>query len=120
MHGRLSKILVFTSLILLGGSPRGYCDLTFQYLTTHPDAIGQPTVRGRTLSNISVFESQLFFGYGDWAADTGPMTIRSFSSTSGLWSSSLLTFGSEAISHYRQIANRLYAVNVDPLGLPQA
>jgi len=118
MLSRWIGFLVAAALFFNSVASHCTADLSFQFLTTHPDAVNQATVRGKTLWNISVFDGQLFFGYGDWAADTGPMKIRSFNTSTASWSNALLTFGTEAITHYRQIAGKLYTVNVDPLGLP--
>jgi hypothetical protein len=118
MRGQWFRFLLAT-LLFNSVASIGLGDLSFQFLTTHPDAVMQPTVRGKTLLSMSWFNNQLYFGYGDWAADTGPMRLRGYNTSTGQWSGPLLTFGSEAISHYREIGNSLYAVNLDPLGLPQ-
>lgn len=118
----LGKYRLAVPLIVWMLASSGRADLlipsSFQPFATHPDAVMQATERGRTIANITIFDGDLYCGYGDWALDTGPMTIRSFDSTSGAWSASLVIFGSEAISHYRQLGSSLYAPKVDPLGAP--
>jgi hypothetical protein len=98
----------------------GFCwgDLSFEFVTIHPDASLQPTVRGKSLSSIHQFGGMLYFGYGDWAADTGPVAIRGYSPGAGQWSEVLLQMGTEAISHYREIGGQLHASMVDPMGTP--
>ena len=115
---RVAVRTFFLALAFIGFYQEGRCGLVFEFFTTHPDAIAQPTVRGSTLSSIDFFENELFFGYGDWAADRGPIAIRSLNPSTGVWSPQLLSVGTEAITHYRQIGGSSYAVMVDPRGLP--
>lgn len=90
----------------------------FQVFAVHPDAQTQGTERGRTLANIAPFNGSLFFGYGDWAWDTGPISIRGLNPATAQWTNSLLTFGTEAVSHFRAIDGAIYATSIDPLGTP--
>ena len=113
----LFKTILLAS-VLFGIQEQGRCDLVFDFFSIHPDAAAQPTVRGSTLSSIEFFQDELYFGYGDWAADTGPIAIRSLNPSTGTWSPKLLSLDTEAITHFRPIGSSLYAVNVDPLGPP--
>ncbi len=91
----------------------------FQLLAVHPDALLQPQSSvGRTISNITPFDGKLYFGYGDYSANTGPMVIRALAADTATWSDPLLSFGSESISLYRNLGGKLYTPNIDPLGLP--
>jgi hypothetical protein len=89
----------------------------FTLFATHPDAQLQATERGRTIRDVTFFNGQLYTGYGDWAYDDGPIQIRSLDAVTGAWSDSLLSFGSEAISHFRKFGNQLLATSTDPEGL---
>jgi hypothetical protein len=108
-------------VLLLASAParsRSVDPSDFAQIATHPDAQLQGTALGRTISHITPFSGKLYFGYGDWRTDTGPINIRSLDPATATWSESLLTFGTEAIAHYRQLGGRLYAPNIDPLGTP--
>ena len=106
------------ALALIGFQAQGRCGLVFDFFAIHPDAVAQPTVRGNTLSSIDIFGDELYFGYGDWAADKGPIAIRSLNPSNGAWSPQLLSLETEAVTHYRHIGSSSYAVTVDPLGPP--
>ena len=124
---RIALKTFFFALAFVGYYQEGRCELIFEFsatrpdfefFSTHPDALTQPTVRGSTLSSIDLFGNELYFGYGDWAADWGPISIRSLNPSTGAWSPQLLSVGTEAITHYRQIGGSSYAVMVDPRGPP--
>lgn len=124
---RTSFLLLFQlpSLLLtivLAFSPSQVrADLTvpgdFTLYATHPDAQSQATQRGRTIRDITHFNGQLYTGYGDWAYDDGPVQIRSLDAVDATWSDSLLSFASEAVSHYRQVGGQLLTTSTDPRGL---
>ncbi len=115
---RLLFRTILLALATVGFQEKGNCGLSFDFYAVHPDAVAQSTVRGSTLSSIDIFGNELYFGYGDWAADTGPMAIRSLNPSTATWSPQLLSLGTEAITHYRHIGISSYAVTVDPLGPP--
>ena len=113
--------LLASLVVLLPSAPalsRTVVPGDFQQLATHPDAQLQGTALGQTISNIIPYGGNLYFGYGDWRTDTGPINIRSLDPATATWSDSLLSFGTEAIAHYRQLGGNLYAPNIDPLGTP--
>lgn len=87
----------------------------FSHFATHPGAMDQPTTRGRTIRGITYFEGKLYTGYGDWAADNGPIRVQALDPVSAEWSPVQLTYPTEAISHFRNLNGTLYTPNVDPL-----
>lgn len=89
----------------------------FVLYATHPDAQNQATERGRTIRDVTHFNGQLYTGYGDWAYDDGPVQIRSLDAFDATWSTSLLEFASEAVSHYRNVGGQLLTTSTDPRGL---
>lgn len=120
MSKSLVQTLVAVSLLLLGESiVRADFILPedFVLFAIHPDAQAQATERGGTIRDITAFNGQLYTAYGDWAYDDGPIQIRTLDPVSAAWSSSLLSVGAEAVSHYRVMGNQIFTTGVDPLGV---
>lgn len=86
-------------------------------LGIHSQAALQPTEWGRTLQTIVAFNDRLYFGYGDYSANTGPISIVSCDPASGAFSNEWTSM-TECIDTYRVIAGRLYAPAIDPRGAP--
>lgn len=84
-------------------------------LGTHADALAQTTEVGRTLHTLEVADDKLLIGYGDYGADTGPISIRYFDTTSSTFSDSLGIANTEAIFHIQTIDTKAYALSTDPL-----
>ncbi|MDQ3142727.1 MAG: T9SS type A sorting domain-containing protein [Bacteroidota bacterium] len=78
----------------------------------HPTASLQSTTRGKQLMTLFPWRGKLYSGYGDYGANTGPISIYSFSPDS-------LTFtfeaeaNTEAIYNYRLLNGLLYAPAID-------
>jgi len=51
----------------------------------HPHAIDQLTPLGRTLADTRGWHGRVYFAYGDFELNTGPITISSFDPTSMTW-----------------------------------
>jgi hypothetical protein len=83
---------------------------------THPQAVNQPTARGKTINTLQAWRGGLYAGYGDYGKNTGPVAITRFDTTTS-------TFGvpfwanTEEIDAYKIMQARLYAPYTDPLGL---
>ncbi len=80
----------------------------------HPEALLQPTPTGRRITALAAFGQQLYLGYGDYDANTGPIHIRALALADGGLSEPLLRFAGEAIYLYRSVNGRLYAPDIDP------
>lgn len=82
----------------------------------HPQAVTQPTARGRTINTLQAWGGGLYAGYGDYGQDTGPVAITRFDMATN-------TFGApfwartEEIDTYVIMFGRLYAPYTDPQGL---
>jgi hypothetical protein len=82
-----------------------------------PSAALQPTEWGRTIQTIAVYNGRLYLGYGDYGANTGPITITSYDPVAGTFSNEWTSM-TECIDTYRVISGRLYAPAIDPRGEP--
>lgn len=86
----------------------------FVQVGVHPDAINQASSLGRTLQTLKPFAGQLYAGYGDYSANTGPIGVRAFDPVTGTFGGQLLNSSTEALYLFRQIGERLYAPHTDP------
>ena len=97
-----------------GGKPRSTTgSTTFVKIATHPQAAAQPTAMGRTIATLKGWNGELYSGFGDYGANTGPIAITPFSGAAFAGSPALAA-DSEAVWIYRALGGRLYAPSIDP------
>ncbi|HXT71591.1 MAG TPA: hypothetical protein VN700_17675 [Vicinamibacterales bacterium] len=77
-------------------------------------AAAQRTPVGRSIATLVPSHGRLYVGYGDYTADTGPITIVSIDLATDTIHDSGFSFASEAIFSYRQIGDELFAPDIDP------
>ena len=106
------RVGVILSLVaaLAAGTARA---ATFGVLATHPDAAAQPTVTGRTLSTLKVFNNKIYVGYGDYNANTGPIQIRAYDFSTAAFTPSMLSMLTEHVLLFREIGGKLYSPIID-------
>jgi hypothetical protein len=102
----------FTDHFAIGGTT------DFELLGVHPQAVAQPTARGRIIGGLLGWKGQVYLGYGDINANTGPITVTSWDPAAAAFRTHWVS-GTEAIYNYRPIGGRLYAPALDP-GAPPA
>jgi len=90
--------------------------LTFNNIATHPYASIQPTTLGKTINNMKVLNDELYFSYGDYGANTGPVYIKSYNFIDNNFDIDELSFSSEATITIREFNNKLYFPMVDRKG----
>jgi hypothetical protein len=61
------------------------CATQATFLGTHPHASQQPTPLGRTISDTRGWKGVLYFAYGDFEANTGPIYITTFDPKTKTW-----------------------------------
>jgi len=88
--------------------------LNFTELGTHPEAAAQTTDQGKTLNSLAVFDGKLLASYGDYNANTGPITINPFDLTSQTFDGSAISVPAESIGTWRVINGKIYATTIDP------
>lgn len=84
------------------------------FVAQHPWAAAQPTNAGRQLSELQVHEGKVWAGYGDYAANTGPIELASVDPTSGEGFESSMTVDTEAILNIRVLDDSVVAPATDP------
>jgi hypothetical protein len=84
-------------------------------VATNPWAARQPTAWGRRLGAVEYLDGQVYVGYGDWGANTGPTQITSWSAQDAAWVEHL-TADTEAIESLRTIGETMYVPMIDPRG----
>lgn len=87
---------------------------------TLPDAAALTTVRGRTINTLFPHQGQVFYGYGDYNANTGSMTepygtnVSSFDPATGAAQVHLAGFKTEEVHVFRSFDGEVYAPSIDP------
>jgi len=82
-------------------------------LGVHPDARRQPTATGRTIATLAAHGGRVYTGYGDYGANTGPVTLRAVTPDRG-FTPVLARVPSEALYLFRPYRGGLAAPYVDP------
>lgn len=91
--------------------PDSSATVTWGLVGTDPNASSQPTEKGRALTELFTADGKVLAGYGDYDANTGPITVSSVSSA-GFTPEH--TFDSEAIYNFREVAGRVIVPSIDP------
>jgi hypothetical protein len=88
---------------------------SFTYLATHPQASQQPTALGKTIYALQAWNGKIYAGYGDYAANTGPIAITPFDPASNTFATTAeVSQQTEAIGLYRILNGKLFAASTDP------
>ncbi len=89
----------------------------FEYVGTHPQASTETTDRAKSIKSLINWNGKIYSGYGDWDANTGPVSISPFDPATGKFSTTPeFVSETEAIEIFKVINKKLYAVHVDPRG----
>ena len=89
-------------------------NLAFSVVATHPEASAQVTASGKLIRDLGVIDGEIFMGYGDYGANTGPIHINPFNIASGEFEDSQLTVPTDALHTFRTINGKIYAPMFDP------
>ncbi len=81
----------------------------------HPQAANQPTAAGKKLYTLVPWNGKLYAGYGDYGANTGPISISPFDPVTRTFST-VHILNTEQIENLRIISGSLYAPSTDPRG----
>jgi hypothetical protein len=126
-------ITVLPAPALAGKSPKRTASGTtgFVKVATHPQAAAQPTATGKTIATLKAWNGKLYAGFGDYGANTGPITVNAFDGTSfastlprdqlpscaqGIANPQACNADTEALYEYHNLSRGLYASSVDPRG----
>lgn len=110
-RGALAALIVI--LIGLAGAREIVAQpAVFEVVGIHPQAAKQRTARGKTLAALEAWQGQVFAGYGDYGANTGPISISPFDPASGRFEQVYVS-DTEAILNWRAIGDRLFAPATD-------
>ena len=99
-----------------GGSTPAGAETTLPAATfvgTHPYAADQPTANGKALRDLQVHGGKVWAGYGDYNANTGPITLAGYDPTTGGFEAGF-TSDTEAVLNLRNIGGELVAPSTDP------
>jgi hypothetical protein len=87
-----------------------------QLLFVHPHASQQPTDWGKMILTLRAYNGKLYSGYGDWGANTGPITIDGYDLATGAVASEFV-FNAHQAASMVQLANKLYLPAIQPNGM---
>lgn len=119
-----TQLLTGTAVLLLSlliplfsaGSAQALFSLNYELLGTHPQAATQPTVTGKTIGALKVFNNKLYAGYGDWGTNTGPIHLNPLDLQTRAFEGSKLSVPTEGITKFDIINSKLYAPMIDRTG----
>lgn len=80
---------------------------------TSPHGATQATIVGQSIQDLAVHNGELYVGYGDYAANTGPINVEALNLTDNTFTDKL-SIPTETINLWREINGHLYAPNIDP------
>jgi hypothetical protein len=107
-------IALFVAALVLPSAPAANAAPSrFELLGTHPQAAAQSTAAGKTIYTLKPYNGQIYAGYGDYNANTGPIAITPFDPVTQSFGNPLLSADTEAIQLYREINGRLFAPATD-------
>jgi len=124
----MKTLLLPAILLILSGTELAYAQSAvgpvqartptsgFSSIGTHPDAALQPTARGRRIRALEGWNGLLYAGFGDTAANTGPIAITPYDPITQAFLPTGFLADTEAISNFRPLAGSLYAACDDPGG----
>ena len=112
----LPLVLCFLT-IAVNGPATLYAEGQWIEIGMHPQAVKQRTAWGKTIQRMTSFNGRIYLGYGDWNANTGPISITSLDPVTQKFSSEWISM-TECVSNYRPISGRLFAPAIDPRGGP--
>lgn len=108
--------------VVVGAGPAAGAIAPFAFTPPLP-ALGLPlaqeqsTVRGRTIHRMVPFNGRVLCGYGDYNANTGPITLYSIDPTNlSTPAVALASLTTEEIHHIRVFGDKAYVPYVDPQG----
>lgn len=90
--------------------------IDYELLGVHPEAAAQSTARGKTLHVLEIQDDKIYAGYGDYNANTGPISINPFDLNSSAFDGSQLSAPTEEINVIRNINGKLYMPLIDQTG----
>lgn len=88
---------------------------SFRLAAVNEFAAAQPTATGKQLLELRVHDGKVYAGYGDYGANTGPITVSSYSPGASAFTSEAVS-QTEAIYNLREINGKLFAPAIDPHG----
>jgi|GEM_PF-2482485 len=83
-------------------------------LGKHPGARAQRTAQGRAIIDLEISGRHLYAGYGDYAANTGPIPLYFYHLRRNAWRFDRFTMDTEAIYKFRDLPNGFWALGTDP------
>lgn len=107
----VSRLTIFFILCLLSSVSATSQD-SFMVVGIHPGASAQNTVTGKQIATLFPWQGNLYAGYGDYGANTGPIDIYAFDPDSQkftfVWEAN-----TEAIYNFGEYNGRVYAPAID-------
>ena len=98
----------------LAGATTAPATVGTTHVATHEWAAAQPTAVGRQILDLEVHDGKVWAGYGDYGANTGPITIASYDPTNPDGFAAATVVDTEAALNLRSLGDELVAPATDP------
>ena len=93
-------------------------------IISRPESFGSPyfevydkeRIHSRLSEDLIVFDGRLYVGGGDYDANTGPVTVKSYDLEKGVWESSAEALEDEQIKRFCVLDGKLVTLGTDPKG----
>lgn len=108
-------LVVVTTTVTLGTTDSRAAEGAWSILPVHPAAVEQPTVRGRTIHTLEGFDGRLYPGFGDYNANTGPISVTAWDPVQADWIPEGV-IGAEEVNVFKRVGDSLVAPIVDARG----
>jgi hypothetical protein len=111
-------VAVMASVVCIDQQPSGAArpaassTPTWASIGTNPWAASQPTVTGRKIIELEAIGDEVYVGYGDYGANTGPITLSKTEEGGGY--SPIATLATEAVMRIQSIGGKVVVPFTDP------
>ena len=83
-------------------------------VTTIGNPFSDKPAYARNVWDMQVFDGKIYFGYGDWSNNAGPVSIYSLDPATDTFSNEYNNIPEESIDAFKVIGNKLYIPGPDP------
>lgn len=113
---RLALALIAATAAILPTATPAAATSHWQLVGTHPDAVAQPTARGKVLRELHAFRFdgvRIYTGFGDYGENTGPIPITPWSVGNQRWENEG-SQNTEEVDNFQEINGALFSPSIDP------
>ncbi|TXG77721.1 hypothetical protein E6P97_01190 [Patescibacteria group bacterium] len=111
----IAFVVIVLTFVLLSVAPAFSASETRNFIEigTHPQADAQSSTIGKTIHKLQIFNGKLYSGYGDYNANTGPISINPFDLTTRTFDGEAISAPTETLGNWEVIDGKLYTTTID-------